>query len=73
MDPGDNGIAYFSKPAADGRRGGSFYVNSHNLKSMTRDIVATITLHEASPGNKICTSNYRITCYTISSPLQSLF
>ena len=73
MDPGDNGIAYFSKPAADGRRGGSFYVNSHNLKSMTRDIVATITLHEASPGNKICTSNYRITCYTISSLLQSLF
>ena len=30
---------------------GAFYVNMHNLKSMTRDIVATITLHEATPGH----------------------
>ena len=32
---------------------GAFYVNSHNLKTMTRDIVATITLHEALPGHHL--------------------
>ena len=44
------GIAYYSKPTGDGRRTGQFFVNSNNLNAMTRDIVATITLHEASPG-----------------------
>ena len=44
------GIAYYSKPTGDGRRTGQFFVNSNNLDAMTRDIVATITLHEASPG-----------------------
>ena len=50
MNQGQNGLAFFNRATADGRRGGAFYVNNHNLKAMTRDIVATITLHEASPG-----------------------
>ena len=53
MNQGQNGIAFFNRATADGRRGGAFYVNNHNLKAMTRDIVATITLHEASPGEYI--------------------
>lgn len=48
---GSPGLAYYSRPSKDGRRQGSFSVNIHNTKSMTKDIVATITLHEACPGH----------------------
>ena len=59
MNQGQNGLAFFNRATADGRRGGAFYVNNHNLKAMTRDIVATITLHEASPGEIL---NYNLDC-----------
>ena len=51
MSKGRLGIAYFSKASSDGRRPGAFYVNMHNLKAITKNIVATITLHEATPGH----------------------
>ena len=29
MNQGQNGIAFFNRATADGRRGGAFYVNNH--------------------------------------------
>ena len=69
MNQGQNGLAFFNRATADGRRGGAFYVNNHNLKAMTRDIVATITLHEASPGEIL---NYNLDCQKCNKYLTPL-
>ena len=47
----DAPFAYYYPPSADGSRGGTYYVNTFDLKSRAYTKLATTTYHEAVPGH----------------------
>ena len=47
----DAPFAYYFPPAADGSRGGTYYVNTYDLPSRAYTKLATTTYHEAVPGH----------------------
>jgi uncharacterized protein (DUF885 family) len=47
----DAPFAYYYPPAADGSRGGLFYVNTYDLPTRTFSKLASVTAHEAVPGH----------------------
>jgi len=47
----DAPFAYYYPPAADGSRGGLFYVNTWDLPTRTFSKLASVTAHEAVPGH----------------------
>jgi uncharacterized protein (DUF885 family) len=47
----DAPFAYYYPPAADGSRGGTYYVNTFDLKSRAYTKLASTTYHEAAPGH----------------------
>jgi uncharacterized protein (DUF885 family) len=47
----DAPFAYYYPPAADGSRGGVYYVNTYDLPSRTYAKLASTTYHEAVPGH----------------------
>ncbi len=47
----DAPFAYYFGPAADGSRGGLYYVNTYDLPSRTFHKLASVTAHEAVPGH----------------------
>lgn len=53
VPPGGGGLAYYSKPSVDGRRKGSFYINTQNLKAQKKFQATTLTIHEALPGHHL--------------------
>ena len=46
MNQGQNGLAFFNRATADGRRGGAFYVNNHNLKARKNKVEELSTDHQ---------------------------
>ena len=53
VPPGGGGLAYYSNPSVDGRRKGSFYINTQNLKAQKKFQATTLTIHEALPGHHL--------------------
>ncbi len=49
----DSPSAYYFPPAADGSRGGTYYVNTHEPASKARYETASIAFHEAIPGHHL--------------------
>jgi uncharacterized protein (DUF885 family) len=49
----DSPSAYYFPPAADGSRGGTYYVNTHNPSDKARYETASIAFHEAIPGHHL--------------------
>ena len=47
----DAPFAYYYPPAADGSRGGLYYVNTFDLPTRTYSKLASVTAHEAVPGH----------------------
>jgi uncharacterized protein (DUF885 family) len=47
----DAPFAYYFPPAADGSRGGLYYVNTYDLPTRTFSKLASVTAHEAVPGH----------------------
>jgi len=49
----DSPSAYYFPPAADGSRGGTYYVNTHRPEDKARYETASIAYHEAIPGHHL--------------------
>jgi len=49
----DSPSAYYFPPAADGSRGGTYYVNTHHPEDKARYETASIAFHEAIPGHHL--------------------
>ncbi len=49
----DSPSAYYFPPAADGSRGGTYYVNTHHPEEKARYETASIAFHEAIPGHHL--------------------
>jgi uncharacterized protein (DUF885 family) len=49
----DSPSAYYFPPAADGSRGGTYYVNTHLPENKARYETASIAFHEAIPGHHL--------------------
>jgi uncharacterized protein (DUF885 family) len=49
----DSPSAYYFPPAADGSRGGTYYVNTHEPANKARYETASIAFHEAIPGHHL--------------------
>merc|ERR1712008_164378 len=53
VPPGGGGLAYYNSPTADGRRLGTFFLNTQNLKSNKKFEANSLTLHESNPGHHL--------------------
>ena len=47
------GKAFYSRPAPDGSRPGTYYVNLYNLKDMSRNELEALFYHEGLPGHHL--------------------
>ncbi|WP_338446826.1 DUF885 domain-containing protein [Pelagerythrobacter marensis] len=47
------GKAFYSRPAPDGSRPGTYYVNLHNLRDMSRNELEALFYHEGLPGHHL--------------------
>ena len=47
------GKAFYQRPAPDGSRPGTYYVNLYNLKDMSKNELEALAYHEALPGHHL--------------------
>ena len=47
------GKAFYQRPAPDGSRSGTYYVNLYNLKDMSKNELEALAYHEALPGHHL--------------------